>query len=212
MFTFILANHGLECCASESAASQSPFQCFYKASVGRGISQELCHSARMLLNSSSAFCNYPSDCPTADQECVIPKLFDENESLIKLSYNSNQFIAFLGHPVYIWNAGTYTTSSLLFSVEVSEYIPRLFIFPANLPHMCERALEYTYSMSAALAIFNIAPADLLDGGHAFAALLKVLFPLMREHKKTKIVNFTNYITYGLLSLNLFLSVFALLRG
>ena len=60
------------------------------------------------------------------------------------------------------------------ATQVTDYLPRLGIFPLSLPRMLEQLLEYTFKVSAALALINMAPVIYLDGQAALDVLLTSL--------------------------------------
>lgn len=59
------------------------------------------------------------------------------------------------------------------AVEVTDYCPAAWWVPMRLPHVIEQLLAYTFAVSAALALLNMAPVYGLDG----EAALKLLFQL-----------------------------------
>jgi Zn-dependent protease len=59
------------------------------------------------------------------------------------------------------------------AIEVTDYAPMAWWVPMGLPHVLEQLLAYTFSVSAALALLNMAPVYGLDG----EAALKSLFQL-----------------------------------
>ena len=58
--------------------------------------------------------------------------------------------------------------------QVTDYLPRLGLFPMRLPRMLEQLLEYTFKVSAALALINMAPVVYLDGQAALDVLVVYL--------------------------------------
>ena len=57
---------------------------------------------------------------------------------------------------------------------MTDYLPRLGLFPLGLPRMLEQLLEYTFKVSAALALINMAPVIYLDGQAALDVLVTSL--------------------------------------
>ena len=57
---------------------------------------------------------------------------------------------------------------------MTDYLPRLGLFPLRLPRMLEQLLEYTFKVSAALALINMAPVIYLDGQAALDVLVTSL--------------------------------------
>ena len=58
--------------------------------------------------------------------------------------------------------------------QVTDYLPRLGLLPLSFPRTVEQLLEYTFKMSAALALINMAPVIHLDGQAALDVLLDCL--------------------------------------
>lgn len=58
--------------------------------------------------------------------------------------------------------------------QVTDYLPRLWLFMLGFPRILEQLLEYTFKVSAALALINMAPVIHLDGQAALDALLRAL--------------------------------------
>lgn len=57
------------------------------------------------------------------------------------------------------------------AVEVTDYCPAAWWVPMRLPYMIEQLLAYTFAVSAALALLNMAPVYGLDGQAALKSLL-----------------------------------------
>ncbi len=55
--------------------------------------------------------------------------------------------------------------------QVSNYLPRLGLFALGLPRALEQLLEYTFRVSAALALINMAPVIYFDGQAALNVLI-----------------------------------------
>lgn len=63
---------------------------------------------------------------------------------------------------------------LLGAVAVTDYLPRLGVFTLGLPRGLEQLLEYTFKVSAVLALINMAPVIYFDGQ---AALDNLILPI-----------------------------------
>lgn len=59
------------------------------------------------------------------------------------------------------------------AVKVTDYCPAAWWVPMRLPHMLEQLLAYTFAISAALALLNMAPVYGLDGEAALRSLLQL---------------------------------------
>ena len=79
--------------------------------------------------------------------------------------------AVLTCPHYLVYVGT--AGQLLQAVQVSEYVPKSSLVPLHWPHMIEQLLVYTFAVSAALALINMAPIWYLDGEAAFIEAVKL---------------------------------------
>ena len=55
---------------------------------------------------------------------------------------------------------------------MTDYLPRLGLLPLSFPRIIEQLLEYTFKVSAALALINMAPVIHLDGQAALDVLLE----------------------------------------
>lgn len=70
--------------------------------------------------------------------------------------------------VYVGTAG-----QLMQAVQVSDYVPKLSLIPLLWPHIIEQMLVYTFAVSAALALINMAPIWYLDGEAALIEAAKL---------------------------------------
>lgn len=59
-------------------------------------------------------------------------------------------------------------------LQVTDYLPRLGVFTLGLPRGLEQLLEYTFKVSAVLALINMAPVIYFDGQ---AALDNLILPI-----------------------------------
>ena len=65
------------------------------------------------------------------------------------------------------------------AIELTDYAPAAWWVPMGLPHVLEQLLAYTFSVSAALALLNMAPVYGLDGEAALRSLLQLGEPNFR---------------------------------
>ena len=79
--------------------------------------------------------------------------------------------AMLTCPHYLVYVGT--AGQLLQAVQVSDYVPKFNLVPLHWPHMVEQLLVYTFAVSAALALINMAPIWYLDGEAALVEAVKL---------------------------------------
>ena len=59
---------------------------------------------------------------------------------------------------------------------MTDYRPACWWIPMGLPHALEQLLAYTFAVSAALALLNMAPVYGLDGEAALKSLLQLSVP------------------------------------
>ena len=59
------------------------------------------------------------------------------------------------------------------AVEITDYCPVAWWVPMGVPHVIEQLLAYTFAVSAALALLNMAPVYGLDGEAALRSLLQL---------------------------------------
>lgn len=79
--------------------------------------------------------------------------------------------AILTCPQYLIYVGT--AGQLMQAVQVSDYVPKFSFIPLHWPHMIEQMLVYTFAVSAALALINMAPIWYLDGEAALIEVVKL---------------------------------------
>ena len=60
----------------------------------------------------------------------------------------------------MWDLNVSSENARAWCHQVTDYLPRLGLFPLRLPRMLEQLLEYTFKVSAALALINMAPSHL----------------------------------------------------
>ena len=144
-----------------------------------------CLTARDVV-SHTLGCSTSFDCHIPNTACVQPSLGDHTH-LIKLTHTGEgDPVLFLGDP-----------HVLKYSISLSDYLP-LSSAPTWLPSLLHNMCVYIVSISAALALLNIAPAYALDGQWALSAVLESLMP---DHRHR------NWIFNGVLMLGSLLLVF-----
>ena len=79
--------------------------------------------------------------------------------------------AVLTCPHYLVYVGT--AGQLMQAVQVSDYAPKSSFIPLHWPHAIEQMLVYTFAVSAALALINMAPIWYLDGEAALIEAVKL---------------------------------------
>jgi len=103
--------------------------------------------------------------------CMHPELLP-GEKLLRIHVAKEPVVLFLGDPRLAY-----------YTVQVSNYFPRLSIFPLSLPAVVDMLMNYTISLSAALALLNMVPAYFLDGQWALMALVDILLPRTPFNRK-----------------------------
>lgn len=72
-----------------------------------------------------------------------------------------------------WGASNEGRFCLVQALEVSDYCPAAWWVPMRLPYVIEQLLVYTFAVSAALSLLNMAPVYGLDGEAALKSLLQL---------------------------------------
>lgn len=77
----------------------------------------------------------------------------------------------LNCPHYLVYVGT--SGQLMQALEVSDFVPKFSLVPLQWPHIIEQMLVYTFAVSAALALINMAPIWYLDGEAALSSAIRL---------------------------------------
>ncbi|KAI8921142.1 peptidase family M50-domain-containing protein [Powellomyces hirtus] len=118
--------------------------------------------------SSSQDCMQENGQDRVPVDCVVPHIAHPDIRILRLELvgdddddhaGHNPMITFLGDPREVWEG-----------VQVGSLLPRFILLPLALPYMLERFLQFTISLTFALAVFNMVPAFHLDGHHALLAI------------------------------------------
>lgn len=132
--------------------------------------------------------------------CMHPRLLPD-EKLLRVHVAQEPVVLFLGDPRVAY-----------YSVQVSDYLPRASIFPLSLPGMIEMLMNYTISLSAALALLNMVPAYFLDGQWALMALVDILLPRSTYQRKKVLAETVLISGSALFVLTILLSCYSLAKG
>lgn len=188
--------NGRECC-TDMEDYAGPMQCF----SAERLEQSYCMPARQVAN--QPFCLGDEDCSYGmDARTCLKPLNRDEERTIKVTLNDGRFVLFSGHP-----------SLLYFYVLVGGYVPQLPGVGLHMPHYLERTFGYLLSVSAALALLNMAPVYMFDGEHACLAFLKLLFPSWRKTFRDNVATWLLRASTGLLAVNIVASlVFLAMKG
>ena len=111
--------------------------------------------------------------PAADTEAIGDRigrvaLANEHRKVIRQELDSHQEPSCPHYLVYVGTSG-----QLMQALEVSDFVPKSSLVPLQWPHMIEQMLVYTFAVSAALALINMAPIWYLDGEAALLAAIKL---------------------------------------
>ncbi|KAI8815801.1 peptidase family M50-domain-containing protein [Fimicolochytrium jonesii] len=121
-------------------------------------------------------CSGSQDCaPGPDNDthgkCITPYVPHPSIKVLQLRIRkdrsdpaSTRTVTFLGDPQEVWEG-----------VKIGVLVPRAWIFPLSGPYMIEQFLQFTISLTSALAVFNMVPAFQLDGYHALLAMTDYVF-------------------------------------
>ncbi|CAK0736192.1 hypothetical protein CVIRNUC_000706 [Coccomyxa viridis] len=156
-----------------------------------GEAHGFCLSARSAADRAVCGTGHDGFCGT-DEVCMRP-LLAENESLFKVGvkrggrrgpgfHRAKPFAHELGRQMAdLAQAGGNGQDAVMFlgsqgallgAVQVTDYLPRLGLLPLSFPRIIGQLLEYTFKVSAALALMNMAPVIHLDGQAALDVLLE----------------------------------------
>ena len=71
-------------------------------------------------------------------------------------------------------------------LQVTDYLPRLGLLTLGLPRVLEQLLEYTFKVSAVLALINMAPVIYFDGQAALDVLIFSIGSCSPHHDDTAV--------------------------
>ncbi|VDK60175.1 unnamed protein product [Anisakis simplex] len=124
--------------------------------------QYACLAARFVTEHQQ--CDELSTCETNGSLCVYPSLFNETSLLRLLTVYSSKPILFIGS-IY----------ELVYYVQISDFVPRLFFLPTRFPLIAEIFLKYMITFSLAMALLNAVPCYGLDGHFITSTVVDYLF-------------------------------------
>jgi len=137
------------------------------------FTEHACLPARHTIQSKQT-CKLNNDCTELYQPMLCMKPLTSNfTKVIQIKRKNSQDILFVGN-----------VNELLYSVAVSNYIPRYFFSLVNFPHHLNSLCMYLISISSALAILNMVPCFCLDGHQTLLILLEIYFPTSPKLRST----------------------------
>lgn len=95
-------------------------------------------------------------------------LANEHRKVIKQESSPLQELNCAHYVVYVGSSG-----QLMQAMDVSDFAPKSNFIPLQWPHVIEQMLVYTFAVSAALALINMAPIWYLDGEAALSTAVKL---------------------------------------
>ena len=95
-------------------------------------------------------------------------LANEHRKVIRQESSPSQSLSCAHYLVYVGTSG-----QLMQSLDVSDFSPKSSFIPLQWPHIIEQMLVYTFAVSAALALVNMAPIWYLDGEAALSSAVKL---------------------------------------
>ena len=95
-------------------------------------------------------------------------LANEHRKVIRQEPNSHVSLSCSQYLVYVG-----TSVQLMQAVEVTDFVPKSSLIPLQWPHLIEQVLVYTFAVSAALALINMAPIWYLDGEAALSSAVRL---------------------------------------
>ena len=125
---------------------------------------------------SRPFCRKKSDCRREmgqDMLCLKP-LTSNQTHVIKIAHKKGRPVLFVGHP-----------NEISSSLSLSNYVPKFFFCPMNLPGHLFSISMYTISVSAALAVLNMVPCYSLDGHFVLIGLVETCLPALVRGRSSR---------------------------
>lgn len=95
-------------------------------------------------------------------------LANEHRKVIRQENSPSEGLTCAHYLVYVGTSG-----QLMQALDVSDFVPRSSFIPLQWPHVIEQMLVYTFAVSAALALINMAPIWYLDGEAALSSAVKL---------------------------------------
>ena len=95
-------------------------------------------------------------------------LANEHRKVIRQELSPTKELSCLHYLVYVGTSG-----QLMQALEVSDFVPKSSWIPLQWPHMIEQMLVYTFAVSGALALINMAPIWYLDGESALSSAIRL---------------------------------------
>lgn len=95
-------------------------------------------------------------------------LANEHRKVIRQETSPSEGLSCAHYLVYVGTSG-----QLMQSLDVSDFAPKSSFIPLQWPHIIEQMLVYTFAVSAALALVNMAPIWYLDGEAALSSAVKL---------------------------------------
>ena len=95
-------------------------------------------------------------------------LANEHRKVIRQESSPSEGLSCAHYLVYVGTSG-----QLMQALDVSDFVPRSTFVPLQWPHVIEQMLVYTFAVSAALALINMAPIWYLDGEAALLSAVKL---------------------------------------
>lgn len=95
-------------------------------------------------------------------------LANEHRKVIRQENSPSEGLSCAHYLVYVGTSG-----QLMQSLDVSDFAPKSSLIPLQWPHIIEQMLVYTFAVSAALALVNMAPIWYLDGEAALSSAVKL---------------------------------------
>jgi len=197
----VLPEEIYNCCKMNETTVASSLCFVRKVVLDETDIKEACLPVRLTI--SNPECETDDDCSRAhdvsmDSICMHPDLRSD-ERLLRVHVAREPVVLFLGDPRVAY-----------FTVEVSNYLPRLGVLPLSLPGVLETLMNYMISLSAALALLNMVPAYYLDGQWALLALVDILLPRTNYTRKKILAEAILVSGSALFVLTILLSVYNLL--
>lgn len=148
------SNEGVtECCDQRNQANMCFEYLTPDGSTGLlELPQFMCLNVRRTIEHSVDFCHRTNG--RCLQSFCIKPLMNNATTLIHIKRIQKRDVMFIGHP-----------SDLAYTIKVSPYVPKTFLFNAHFADSVSLLLNYTIVFSLGLAIVNVIPCFCFDGHH-----------------------------------------------
>lgn len=171
--------NGFYDCCSEN---KNGHLCFEYLESNDGIIEippHVCLPVRIVIEKSPKFCTNSAKNCFGNLHCIRPMLAN-NTNLFKIKVIGKRDVVYIG-----------LATDLLYTVRVSQYIPKYVFQSSVVPDFISKVLKYFVVFSGGLAIVNVIPCIFMDGQHIANGLVHIF--LGKTLGSVHNINFTSLI-------------------